>query len=101
MRDPLVVYARGGEIQRGDLHIVAEDTSEEEDTSPVERLLLKAQQWRPSQHVKGVAADADDWYTVKSDGGPRPPAQGWQVVEDGAEAPPPMVVPVSVSSGAL
>ena len=49
----------------------------------------------------GVAADADDWYTAKSDGGPRPPAQGWQVGEDGAEAPPPMVVPVSVSSGAL
>ena len=48
----------------------------------------------------GVAADSDDWYSVRGDGGPRPPTNGWDVVDEG-EAPAPQVFAVSVSSSEL
>ena len=47
-----------------------------------------------------IALAEEDWYTAKSDGGPRPPPSGWVVEEDGV-GPAPQVFAVAISSTSL
>ena len=47
-----------------------------------------------------IAKAEDDYYSVKADGGPRPPPSGWLLEENGVE-PAPIVHAVALSSNAL